>query len=74
MFLKWLKKLSHLGQNVRKYRLMNTVGECWYDSETTDQNVSAKNDRNVSMKKKNRLAVFLHLTLLKQCLCFCWYF
>jgi len=49
MFLKWLKKLSHLGQNVRKYRLMNTVGECWYDSETTDQNVSAKNDRNVSM-------------------------
>jgi len=61
------KKLSHFGQNVWKYRLMNTVTVSFlYNCDRndrkcfSDQKVSAKNYRNISEKKISIKLTWLH--------------
>jgi len=52
-FLKWPNKLGHFGQNVWKYRLINTVMVSFDTTARQMTEISQeKTDRNVSAKKK----------------------
>jgi len=66
------KKLSHFDQNVWKFRLKTLLRwvliQLWYRWPKcfSDQNISTKNDRNVSAKKKSRFQLLTQHTCIAE--------